>query len=205
MRRSAAHERYAHGILTAVSSNEEISQRSLARNLGIALGLTNLLLRTLAHKGLIRIVRVRPNRLRYLLTPAGIAEKARMSLDALQASVTFYVEARNRIRDSFAELSAQWPTDNGHPAAKRIVFYRAGEVAEIGYVCLQETDLQLVGVIDEARTRPFFGMAVSPPSLLDDPAAHLRFERIVVMSFEHAPYLAPQITRLAERERVFWI
>ena len=184
-RRPPSYDRYAHGILTAVEHNGEVSQRSLARELGIALGLTNLLVRNLTHSGLIRIVRIPRNRLRYLLTPAGLKEKARMSRDVLQASITFYMEARNRIRDSFGELSANWPGGNGHPVAKRIIFYGAGEVAEIGYVCLQETDLRLVGVIDEARERPFFGMQVSQPSLLDDPATDQCFDRIVVMSFDH--------------------
>jgi DNA-binding MarR family transcriptional regulator len=50
------------------------SQRSLSRDMGIALGLTNLIIRRLVHKGWVRIIRIKPNRVRYLLTPAGIAE-----------------------------------------------------------------------------------------------------------------------------------
>jgi hypothetical protein len=42
--------------------------------MGIALGLTNLLVRRLVHKGWVRIIRIKLNRVRYLLTPAGIAE-----------------------------------------------------------------------------------------------------------------------------------
>ena len=52
------------------------------------------LLRRLVAKGWIRIVRLRPNRLRYVLTPAGLAQKARLSRDYFLHSVRFYREAR---------------------------------------------------------------------------------------------------------------
>ena len=44
------------------------------RDMGIALGLINLLVRRLVRKGWVRIIRIKPNRVRYLLTPVGIAE-----------------------------------------------------------------------------------------------------------------------------------
>ena len=67
-------------ILTAIGEGRPLSQRVLAQRLGVALGLTNLLLKRLARKGSIKIVEFpkKPaarKRLRYLLTPKGIAEK----------------------------------------------------------------------------------------------------------------------------------
>jgi hypothetical protein len=73
--RIASHERYAHDILSAVGLGDQISKRALANRLGIALGLASRLVR----KGLIRVTRVRPNRLAYFLTPRGILEKTRLS------------------------------------------------------------------------------------------------------------------------------
>jgi DNA-binding MarR family transcriptional regulator len=200
----ASHDDHAHRILSAVATNDRVSQRSLANNLGIALGLTNLLMRRLSRKGWVRIVRLRPNRVRYMLTPAGIAERARMSREALQRSVKFYAEARNRIRDSFAELSSEMSAANTSDA-KRIVFFGAGEVAEIGYVCLQETDLQLVGVIDESRGH-FFGMPVTRPSVLTAERQAPPFDRVVVMSFADKAALAAQLAELGiSDDQVFWI
>src|SRR4029078_13053176 len=99
-------------------------------------------------------------RVRYLLTPAGIAAKARLTREYLESSLTFYAEARERIRERFAELSAELGAAG---PTKRIVFLGAGEVAEIGYVSLQETDLELVGVIDSTRTKHVFGPPVQTP------------------------------------------
>ena len=64
-------------VLEAVTQNSRITQRLLSTKLGIALGLTNMYLRRLTRKGYIKCVNIRPNRLRYLITPHGIAEKAR--------------------------------------------------------------------------------------------------------------------------------
>ncbi|HXG55439.1 MAG TPA: hypothetical protein VNJ03_08695 [Vicinamibacterales bacterium] len=125
---------------------------------------------------------MKPNRVRYVITPAGVAEKARMTLAYLDYSLRFYAEARERLQYSFAHLSAEWPEGNA-PAGKPIVFYGAGEIAEIGYVCLQDTDLQLVGVADDERRRPFFGLTVHPAEQLGpEHLAGVPYGRVVVMS-----------------------
>ena len=58
-------------ILRAIAENDRLTQRHLARELGVAVSLANPYLRRLALKGFIRIINVRPNRLRSLLTPKG--------------------------------------------------------------------------------------------------------------------------------------
>lgn len=143
----AAHDLHIHRIFDQLGAGKEVSQRSLARELGIALGLTNLLVSRMVHKGWVRLVRVPPNRFRYLLTPAGLAEKARMSRDYLANSLRSYIQTRDRIRRAFAATSASWNDTGATGDRKDIVFFGGGEVAEIGYICLQETDLKLVGVI----------------------------------------------------------
>ena len=158
--RVTSHDAHTHEILGRIAAGAEISQRSIARSLGIALGLTNLIVRRLVRNGWVRLVRVKPNRVRYLLTPAGMAAKARMARARLQSTVCRYTEARARISESLAALSADWPRNGRGSTPKRIVFYGTGEVAEIGYVCLQETDLQLVGVVGDSQRRQFFGMPV---------------------------------------------
>ena len=170
-------------LLNELEAGRGVSQRTLARNVGVALGLTNLMLRRLARRGLIEIVKIKPNRVRYVITPAGVAEKARMTRAYLDYSIRFYSEARERLHHRFAALSSAW-----RPAgeAKRIVFYGAGEVAEIGYVCLQETDLELVGVADDQRRRPFFGLPVHPTSALGPGAlGEIPYGRIVIMSLHN--------------------
>jgi DNA-binding MarR family transcriptional regulator len=177
----ARHNPYIRGILVEIEADHAVSQRHLSSRLGIALGLTNLLLRRIVAKGWVKVVHIRRNRVRYLVTPAGLAEKARLTREYLDGTLQFYTEARERVRDRFRELSAQLDA-LGLP--KRIVFYGAGEIAEIGYVSLQETDLELVAVVDHARTKPFFGLPVHAPECLRQTTLDGRpFERLVVMSF----------------------
>ena len=122
-----SHEQYTHRILTELEAGNGISQRSLSRNVGIALGLTNLLVRRLVRKGWVRVIQIKPNRVKYLLTPSGIAEKARMSRNALNNSMRFYAEARDRIRERFAQLSIEChDAEAGGNGGLRIVFLGAG-------------------------------------------------------------------------------
>jgi DNA-binding MarR family transcriptional regulator len=168
--------------LTEVEQRPSLSQRSLSARLGIALGLTNLLVRRLVKKGWVRVVRIRPNQVRYLLTLEGIAEKARMSRLCFSHSVRFYSEARDRVRDALTELSATWDAGEVH---KRVCFYGADEVAEIAYICLQETDLTLMGVVDDGARGRFFGLAVQPSSALRDRfLANEPYGRLIVVSVE---------------------
>jgi DNA-binding MarR family transcriptional regulator len=206
-----SHEQHTHQILSEIEASKRISQRSLSRELGIALGLTNLLVQRLVRKGWVRIIRIKPNRVSYLLTPAGIAEKARMSRAALQNSVRFYAEARDRIRERFAVLSSVWPGDGlrseGDSIEKRMVFYGSGELAEIGYICLQGTDLRLVGVVDDQGRKRFFDVPVCDADRLH--ATDIdgsSFGRLVVMSFGDTDKIRKQLEALAiPPDRVFWI
>jgi DNA-binding MarR family transcriptional regulator len=176
-------DQYAHHILSEIAEGRPISQRSLAGSLGIALGMTNLLLRGLVRRGLVRVSRIRPNRVAYFLTPKGMAEKARMSRDLFQRSVRVYASARDRIRASFESLSRDWP-DQENGARKRILFLGTGEAAEIGYVCLQETDLELIGVIDFQGRKRFFGVPVFSAHAITDEARELIQEaQPIVVSF----------------------
>ena len=156
---STPHDEYNDRILQAIAADAWISQRSLARELGIALGLTNLLVRGLVTRGLIRVSRIPRKRLSYLLTPSGVAEKARMSRLALTRSVERYSLARRVLREAFVQISSerQWSGET-----KRILFVGTGEVAEIGFICLQETDLTLVGAVDDQGRQRFFDVPLYP-------------------------------------------
>ena len=201
-----AHDGYVRHILTEVASGEAVSQRSLAKQMGIAVGLTNLLLRRIIRKGWVRMIHVKPSRFKYFLTQAGMAEKARMSRDYVEYSVRFYAEMRDRIVENFSVLSAEWPVGT-RTGAKRVAFFGAGEVAEIGYVCLQSADLTLVGVVDETRTSPFFGMLVH--RLADLSAAKVGdvpFERLVVMALDNPATIKRAVESAAvPAEAVFWL
>ena len=154
--------------------------------------------------GWVKATHIQRNRVRYLITPAGIAEKARISREYLASSVKLYSEARARIHHTLSDLSADWTPES---AEKRIVFLGGGEVAEIGYVCLQDTDLRLVAVVDDARSKPFFGIPVVPPNRLQPWVVDgVPYGRIIVMSFsDHSSILRTLEDRGIPESLVEWI
>src|SRR5256885_14033142 len=86
-------------VLDAVARDQNITQRSLAAKLGIALGLTNIYLKRLIRKGYIKCINVHSNRLLYLITPQGIAEKSRLTYMYMEHSLQLYREVRRHLSD----------------------------------------------------------------------------------------------------------
>lgn len=169
----------------------------------MALGLTNLMVRRFVGKGWLRVTHVKPHRVRYLITPAGLAEKARLSQQAFQNSVLRYRVARTRIQDAFAQLSAGWPAG---ASPKRIVFYGTGEIAEIGFVSLQDTDLELVAVIDDCGRTKFFGVpVVQIGSLPQGLPAAASGARVVVMSLARTDEIRATLDQVFEPAQTLWI
>ena len=106
-------------ILTAIEEGEPLTQRALAKRLGVALGLANLYLKRLARKGCIKIVEFprKPaarKRLRYLLTPRGMTEKTRLTYEHMAYSLSLYRRARAR-----APRIARAPVRDAAPSASR--------------------------------------------------------------------------------------
>lgn len=159
-------------ILNALSDNIAVTQRDLSSGLGIALGLVNSYIRNLIRKGYITVNSIPPRRYAYYLTPKGFSEKTRLTYHLLQDYTRIYRQARANLRKLFSELQA-----NG---VRKVVFAGADEVAEIAYLTLQETDIELSGIVDSERTgKKFFGTEVG--SLQD--IAHLIHDRIVITSY----------------------
>jgi hypothetical protein len=197
-------DQYERQLLTQIEGGHHVSQRSLSTSLGIALGLTNLLVRRVVKKGWVRAIRIKPNRMSYLLTPAGIAEKARMSTAYFHYSLQYYGEVRDRVREQLAAISRDWPAG---AAAKRIVFFGDGEVAEIAYICLQETDLTLVAVVVDSLPHRFFGVPVHlAADLRDGMVGDTPFDRVIVASFEDRDRNREQLAVLGVApDRIRWL
>ena len=202
------HDVCTRRILVQLEACDSISQRALSRELGIALGLTNTLLRRMIRSGWVEVVRQAPNRVRYVITSAGVAHEAVMSRDYFQDAVRRYRETRDRIRQSLRALSVNWPADDAQVSqGKPIVFYGTGEVAEIAFVSLQEVDLRLVGVVDERCSGTFFGLPVHPVERLTTTDLEGRpFDRLIVMAFDDARRVPPPlVARGFPIERVSWL
>ena len=140
-------------LLEAVEADSRVTQRSLANRLGIALGLTNIYLRRLVRKGYIKCVNVQSNRISYLITPRGIAEKARLTYEFMDYSLHLYGEVRQHLRAVLQDCAA---------AGRRVAIYGRGEAAELAYLSLKEFGLDPVAVFDVDGGKEFLGMPVRP-------------------------------------------
>lgn len=145
-------------LLNEVERDAGITQRSLATKMGVALGLTNLYLKRLARKGYIKITTIPSHRIKYLLTPRGMAEKSRLTYQYMQYSLSYYREMRERLKQVLTELS--------HAGAKRVAVYGTGELAELAYLTLREMDLTLVGFVDGAQGQTFLSYPLWPVEAL---------------------------------------
>jgi DNA-binding Lrp family transcriptional regulator len=172
---------YDRQILQAIASGVRVTQRSLSGDLGVALGLTNLLIRRLVGKGYVRMAGMGTRHVRYLMTPAGWEALGRATRVSMANTVHLYTQTREQIRASLTQVSQRCEPDA--KGEKRVVFYGAGDVAEIAYVSLQSTDLMLVGVVDDRRRGKFFDVVISEPERLSAEALDgIPYSHVIVAS-----------------------
>ena len=171
-------------LLAAVEEDSRITQRGLATRLGIALGLTNIYLKRLAHKGYIKCVTIPPNRWRYLITPRGLARKTRLTYEFMQYSLDLYRDARRDLRKTFAQrFGSERP---------RVAIYGTGEAAELAYLSIKEFNLELVAVFDGDATQAFLGLPVQPIER-QDPAA---YDALIVATLDPPQPTVARLVRL---------
>ena len=172
-------------ILEKVDNDTVPSQRDLARDLNISLGLVNSFIKRLVKKGYFKVRHVPRNRIHYFLTPKGAAEKTRLTYLYIQHSYNFYKEARQKLRDLYVDLEKQGVT--------RIVFYGAGDLAEIAYLSLLETNIELVAVVDDEKEGDrFMRLTVDNPTHL----ISFSFDRILITSINSNEIIFQKIAAL---------
>ncbi len=178
-------------VLDAVAGDAHITQRSIASRLGIALGLTNLYVKRLVRKGYIKCVNVQPNRLRYLITPTGVAEKTRLTYEFMQYSLYLYSQVRRHLGATLQ----QYAVEN----RRHIALYGTGEAAELAYLAITELGLDLVAIFDGETSKQFLGQRVRPIQEHRDVA----FDLLVVATLERSDRIVEQLVQLGvERERL---
>jgi len=171
-------------ILEEIEKDKAPSQRYLAGKLNISLGLVNSFIKRLAQKGLFKVKNIPKNRVKYILTPKGAAEKTRLTYKYIQYSFQFYKSAREKLRILFYGL-----TKNGN---KKIVFYGAGDLAEIAYISLIEVPIELVAVIDDNKAGEIFMDFVITGS---DYLSTIYFDKIIITSNDNTENILKSILK----------
>lgn len=160
-------------LLEEIEKNRSPSQRQLARHLDISLGLANSFIRRLAHKGYFKVTHIPKNRVRYILTSKGAAEKTRLTYEYIKYSYGFYRDARKKIKNLLQDLESQ--------GVSLVIFLGATDLAEIAYISLHETNIQLTAILDDGRVgKKFFDHTVQEADVLESTI----FDRILITSSE---------------------
>jgi DNA-binding MarR family transcriptional regulator len=146
-------ERIVLGLLASVERDGGQSQRKLAAELGIALGLVNAYLKRCVTKGLVKMSEVPSKRYAYYLTPKGFAEKSRLTVNYLTSSFEFFRRARQDCSETLLAANARgW---------QRVALLGVSDLAEIATICVLQTGTTIVAVIDpQSALEAFVGVPV---------------------------------------------
>ena len=132
--REQTEQRVMVHLLSEIERNSSFTQRGLASELGIALGLMNQYLKSSVTKGWIRASQISPHRITYFLTPEGLKEKSHMVKDYLARSFTFFRDARTQCEEVFIECTARSWT--------KIGLVGSGDLADIATLVAQGTNVK---------------------------------------------------------------
>lgn len=164
-----ANDRIMLGLLESVERDGGQSQRHIASELGIALGLVNAYLKRCVKKGLVKVSQAPARRYAYYLTPQGFAEKSRLTVDYLSYSFSFFRQARADCAEVFNSLRARGLT--------RVVVAGVSDLAEIARICALESGVEIVAIVDRNAAVPVF---VGVPVVDSFVAVRGEFDAVVV-------------------------
>jgi DNA-binding MarR family transcriptional regulator len=162
-------------LLYEIDSQPDSSQRTLAARIGIALGLTNILIRRLVEKGYVRVSKAGWKRWVYTLTPAGISHKTRLTVSYIQRFLGHYQQVRQMLREELASMDLH--------TESRIAVCGTGSTAEIVYLALRELEIEEIDFY-EKNPEPgqrFVGMLLRNVTTLDPEA----YDKVIVTQLEN--------------------
>jgi len=169
-------------ILEEIDTTHSPSQRYLARKLNISLGLVNSFVKRLAKKGYVKITTIPRNRVKYMLTPQGFAEKSRLTYEFIQHSFSLYKEALKKFEGLFNELEKR--------NVRKVVFYGVSDLTEITFVSLKATNIKLVGVVDDVKAgTQYLDFTVRSTSELKN----LEFDSIILTALETKEHMVKKL------------
>jgi len=119
-------------LLEQIERDPDVTQASLAIQLGVAVGTVNWHLKRLVSKGYVKVMRAERKKLRYIITPEGIALRARLTIDYIERSFDLYRKTRQRVKTHLAEIKKAGYT--------RVLLVGDGDLADIFRLsCLEES------------------------------------------------------------------
>ncbi len=123
-------------LLEQIEQSPDVTQASLADQLGVAVGTVNWHLKRLIAKGYVKAKRIERRKLKYIITPEGLALRASLTLDYVQNSFRIYRLVRQRVLEAILQTtSAGW---------KSVRLQGDGDVADVCRLTCLEQGIQIV-------------------------------------------------------------
>jgi DNA-binding MarR family transcriptional regulator len=179
------------GLLDAVEQDGAQSQRLLAAELGIALGLVNAYLKRCVKKGLVKVSEAPARRYAYYLTPQGFAEKSRLTVDYLSYSFGFFRQAKADCSELFRSAKAR--------GVNTVLLAGQSDLAEIAALCAPEHAIEIVGVVQEGAAP---GQFVGLPLFADFDGMSKTFDAVLITNLTRAPETFDAVVARFGSERV---
>lgn len=110
-------------LLNRIEADPDLSQATLAEDLGVAIGTVNGYLQRMVESGYIKVNRARRRKLRYIITPEGLALRIRLTEAYIQQSFYLYRQVRQRVKDLLTELD--------HTGPQVVHLVGEGDIAEV--------------------------------------------------------------------------
>lgn len=141
-------DRATLSLLTTLEEGEVLTQRSLAIRIGVALGMTNSLLRRALRKGLVKAKQAPAKRFAYYVTPKGFSEKGQLVAEYISSSLSFFRQAREEYSTLYTDILGG--------EKKRIALYGVSELAEIALLSAQSDGVDVVAMIQPGSNQTEF-------------------------------------------------
>lgn len=127
-------------LLEHVENNPDVNQSTLATQLGVAVGTVNWHLKRLIAKGYVKVQRAERKKLRYIITPEGIALRARLTVNYIERSFDLYRKTRQRVKEHLDTVRAA--------GQNRVRVIGEGDVADICKLSCIEQGFSVVQDVD---------------------------------------------------------
>ncbi len=150
-------------LLEHIEDDPDITQASLASQLGVAVGTVNWYLKRLVAKGYVKVKRAQRRKLRYIITPEGIAFRARLTLHYIDTSMKLYRRTRQHVRDLLGDVKKA--------GFNRVHIIGEGDIADVCRLTCLEQGISVAEMIDGKD-------ADLPVIELHGMKVHLRLEKV---------------------------
>lgn len=132
-------------LLEQIERDPDVTQASLAATLGVAVGTVNWHIKRFVAKGYVKVKRAQRRKLRYIITPEGLAFRARLTVNYIETSMHLYRRTRLRVRELLAEVK-----EAGY---RQVIIDGEGDIADICRLTCLEAAIEVAAFLDRSAEK----------------------------------------------------